>query len=204
VAVIALRESTFSEALQTERLLLRPPRRGDLIALDSAIAETLPELVRWLPWAHPGHQRADTRRYLRSARLARIQGIALECLLVLRDSGEVVGIASLHRLDPSRRSAGLGYWVRASRQGRGYATEAAHALVMDGFRRLGLHRIEAHVATDNLKSQRVPEKLGFSLEGIARAIELVNGEWLDHVQYSLLARDALAPASAPAPATGRP
>jgi RimJ/RimL family protein N-acetyltransferase len=189
VAVIALRETAFADELATERLVLRPPRRADLAGLDAAIAETLPELVRWLPWAHPGHDRADTRRYLRGARLARIQGSALECLIALRDSGGVVGVASLHRLDPSRRSAGLGYWVRHSCQGRGFATEAAGALVMEGFRRLGLHRIEAHVATGNLRSQRVPEKLGFTREGIAREIELVNGRWLDHVQYSLLARD---------------
>ncbi len=193
--MIALRESAFAEELATERLVLRPPRRGDLVALDLAIAETLPDLVRWLPWAHTGHQRADTRRYLRGARLARIQGSALECLIALRDAGDVVGIVSLHRLDPSRRSAGLGYWVRQSCQNRGFATEAANALVLDGFRRLGLHRIEAHVAIDNRKSQRVPEKLGFTREGIAREIELVNGHWLDHVQYSLLARDALGPAA---------
>jgi RimJ/RimL family protein N-acetyltransferase len=192
-AVIALRDSAFGEEITTERLLLRPPRRSDLAALDVAIAETLPDLVQWLPWAHAGHQRADTRRYLRSARLARSQGIALEYLCLARESTDVVGIASLHRLDPSRRSAGLGYWVRKSCQGRGFATEAAGALVQDGFRRLGLHRIEAHVATENLRSQRVPEKLGFTREGVARAIELVNGRWLDHVQYSLLARDALGP-----------
>jgi RimJ/RimL family protein N-acetyltransferase len=195
--VIALRESVLSDQLETERLVLRAPRRSDLVALDDAIAETLPELVRWLPWAHPGHSRADTRRYLRGARLARMQGTALECLIAQRGSGEVVGVASLHRLDASRRSAGLGYWVRRSCQGRGFATEAAHALVLDGFRRLGLHRIEAHVATDNLRSQRVPEKLGFTREGIAREIELVNGRWLDHVQYSLLARDALGPGPEP-------
>jgi ribosomal-protein-serine acetyltransferase len=193
VAVIALREVVFSEELVTERLVLRPPRRGDLAALDAAIAETLDDLVLWLPWAHPGHQRADTRRYLRGARLARVQGTALEFLIAARESGEVIGVVSLHRLDPSRRSAGLGYWVRRSRQGSGFATEAAGAITGEGFRRLGLHRIEAHVATENRRSQRVPEKLGFTREGIAREIELVNGRWLDHVQYSLLARDFLGP-----------
>jgi ribosomal-protein-serine acetyltransferase len=106
-----------------------------------------------------------------------------------RDTGNLVGIASIHRIDWSRRSAGLGYWVRKSAQRRGYATEAAAALVEDAFRRVGLHRIEAHVAVENRASQRVPEKLGFTNEGIARESELIGGSYIDHIQYSLLARD---------------
>ena len=179
--------------IATERLRLTAPRRGDLDALDEAIAETLPQLVRWLPWAHPLHGKADTRRYIRSARLARSRRAAFEYALWERQGGRLVGIASIHRIDWSRRSAGLGYWVRESAQGRGYATEAAGALVEDAFRRIGLHRIEAHVALENTRSQRVPEKLGFTNEGIARESELIGGHWIDHIQYSLLDRDVLGP-----------
>lgn len=181
----------YETELETPRLVLRPLRRGDLDALDEAIQETLPQLVQWLPWAHPGHQRSDTRRYLRGARLARARASALEYVIAERAGAYVVGIASLHRLDWSRLSAGLGYWVRAARQNRGYGTEAARALVDYGFRTLRLHRIEAHVALENRASQRIPEKLGFTREGVARENEFVNGRWLDHVQYGIVAGDVL-------------
>ncbi len=187
----ALAARSFDTALETPHLTLRPPRRGDLDPLDLAIQETLPELVRWLPWAHPGHQRADTRRYLRATRVARARGFSFEYLITERAGGMVVGIASLHRLDWARLSAGLGYWVRASRQGRGYATEAARALVEYGFGQLRLHRIEAHVALENRVSQRIPEGLGFTREGVARESEFIQGEWLDHVQYAIVAGDPL-------------
>ena len=59
------------DELRTERLHLRAPSRRDIGELDSAIQETIDELQRWLPWAHPGHSRADTRRYLASVRTAR-------------------------------------------------------------------------------------------------------------------------------------
>jgi ribosomal-protein-serine acetyltransferase len=175
--------------LATARLRLRAPRRGDVDALDEAIRESLPELVPWLPWAHAAHGRADTRRYLRAARSARTKRNAYEWIALAAAGDRVVGIASIHRIDWSRRSAGLGYWIRRSEWGRGYATEMARAVVEDAIGRMHLHRIEAHVALDNRASQRVPEKLGFLREGIAREVEFVNGRWLDHVQYSLLEGD---------------
>jgi RimJ/RimL family protein N-acetyltransferase len=175
--------------LRSERLLLRAPRRTDVGVLDEAIQETLDELVRWLPWARPGHRRADSRQYIRHARLARSQRVAMEYVLLSAQTGQLLGMASLHRLDWPRRCAGLGYWVRRSAWGQGIATEAGSAVVEQAFHRLDLHRVEAYVATGNRASQRVVEKLGFTREGIARELEFVNGRYLDHVQYSILRRD---------------
>jgi len=185
-----LHEPAGSE-IATPHLRLREPRRSDLDPLNDAILETLHELVRWLPWAHPEHSRADTRRYLRSARLARSQRSALEFVVEEPSSATLLGIASLHRIDWIRHSAGLGYWIRRSSWGKGHASEAARTLTSYGFHTLGLHRIEAHVALDNPASQRVAEKAGFHREGVARENELIGGRFLDHVQYSLLAPEVL-------------
>ena len=179
-------DGSIEGRLETERLCLLPTRRGDLEALDEAIFETLPELVQWLPWATPRHDRTATRRYIKGARLARSRRLAEEYRVVEREGGRLVGVVSIHRIDWARRSAGLGYWIRKSAWGRGYATEATRAAVEDAFRRLGLHRLEAHVATENRASQRVPEKLGFQREGIAREAEYLSGRFVDHIQYSLL------------------
>jgi RimJ/RimL family protein N-acetyltransferase len=178
-----------ADALTSERLLLRPPRRGDLDALDAAITESLPDLVRWLPWAHHGHSRSDSRRYLRVAQSARGARNSFE--FVITDSGDetLLGMASLHRLDWPRHSCGLGYWVRRSAWGKGYASEAAALLLGHAFVDLELNRVEALVALENAASHRVVEKLGFAREGVARGIERIDGAYLDHVQYALLASD---------------
>lgn len=173
----------------TPRLRLREPRRSDLDGLHGAIVETLPELVHWLPWARPGHSRSDTRRYLRGARLARVQRRGLEFVVEKRADCEIVGIASLHRIDWLRASAGIGYWVRSRDWGSGLATEAAGGLALHAFDVLGLNRLEAHVALGNPASHQVVTRIGFEREGIARESERLGGEWVDHVQYSLLARD---------------
>ncbi|MEE8558649.1 MAG: GNAT family N-acetyltransferase [Myxococcota bacterium] len=178
--------------LATERLRLRPLRRSDLDALFQAVQETLPELVRWLPWAHPDYGRGDARRFIRQARLARVRNVTYESAIVdLED--HLVGIMGLHRLDWSRRSAGLGYWIRQSAWGHGYATEAGSRTIEHGFQALGLNRIEAHAALQNHASQRVLEKIGFRREGVARGLEALAGRYVDHVQYGLLRDDVLGP-----------
>ena len=50
----------------------------------------------------------------------------------------------------------------------------------------GLHRIEAIIATDNIPSIRLAEKLGFVREGINRECVSLNGQWKNCYQYSLL------------------
>ena len=186
-----------STELLTSHIELRATRRTDLDALHEAIVETLPALVRWLPWARPGHDRLDTRRYLRSARSAWNRRTAFEFVLETRDDGALLGAVSLHRIDWLRRCAGLGYWIRSSRQGQGLATEAVGALIDHAFDTLRMHRLEVLIALDNSASQRVAAKLGFSREGVAREVELVNGRYLDHVQYGLLRSDPPRPTPEP-------
>jgi len=175
--------------LRTPRLRLRAPRRGDSAPLHEAIEETLDELVPWLPWARPGHSRAETRRYLRAARAAWTRRTSFEFAIELAASATLLGIVSLHRIDWLRHSAGIGYWIRRSHFGRGFATEACEGVLGHAFDGLRLNRVEALIALANKPSQRVVEKLGFTREGVAREAELIDGEFLDHYQYSLLDGD---------------
>ena len=182
-----------ADELVTRHLRLRPPRRSDTGPLHAGIVETLPDLIKWLPWARVGHTRADTRRYIRGARMALARRSAYEFIIEEIETGDPIGVTSLHRIDWIRRSAGVGYWIRRSRWGRGLATEGVGALIDRGFRVYHLHRLEAHVALENPASQRVVAKLGFEREGIAREVEFVNGRHLDHIQYSLLRPKSLRP-----------
>jgi ribosomal-protein-alanine N-acetyltransferase len=83
-------------------------------------------------------------------------------------------------------AAKLGYAIRASEWGHGYATLAAQELIRFGFTALGLHRISAAVGPDNAPSLAVVKKLGFVPEGRLRDHVFTNGAWRDSVLYSLL------------------
>jgi ribosomal-protein-alanine N-acetyltransferase len=87
------------------------------------------------------------------------------------------------------RSGHLGYWVDQAVSGRGLATSAV-ALVCDhAFGPAGLHRLQADIRPENLRSQRLVERLGFRQEGVLRRYLDIDGDWRDHLSYALLAED---------------
>jgi ribosomal-protein-alanine N-acetyltransferase len=86
--------------------------------------------------------------------------------VIERESGLLVGEAGLFPLAPDGPDIALGYAFGAHYWGRGYATEAATAVVAEGFGPLGLDRIVAITREANVGSRRVLAKLGFRMEGM--------------------------------------
>jgi RimJ/RimL family protein N-acetyltransferase len=86
-------------------------------------------------------------------------------LVLDRTNREVIGTCGLgaYELD-EQEEIELGFRLRLKFWGKGYATEAAQAVLGYGFRSLGLKRIIAFAIPQNLASIRVIEKLGFSFE----------------------------------------
>jgi ribosomal-protein-alanine N-acetyltransferase len=87
------------------------------------------------------------------------------------------------------QSAHLGYWVDEARNSRGLATRAIAELVRHSFADLGLHRLEAATLVDNVASQRVLEKNGFTRIGIAPRYLRIAGVWRDHVLFQRTVED---------------
>ena len=84
------------------------------------------------------------------------------------------------------KSCQIGYKIDKDCSGLGLTTEAVSCAISSLFANEGLHRIEALIATDNISSVRLAEKLGFLREGISRECVKINSEWKDCYQYSLL------------------
>ena len=106
--------------------------------------------------------------------------------------GHLVGAAGLVEVNRRHERAEIGYWVGRPYWGRGYATEAARAVIEYGFSVLGLHRIYALHFSWNTASGRVMEKCGMVHEahlrehvcrrGVFEDIDLrgiLAGEWRD-------------------------
>src|SRR5204862_7847414 len=88
--------------------------------------------------------------------------------LVTNKENEFVGTAGLRDIDSEHGQAEMGFWIAVDCWGRGYATEAAQALLEFGFGILQLNRIYAHHMLRNPASGRVLEKVGMKKEGILR------------------------------------
>jgi len=84
-------------------------------------------------------------------------------------------------------SAHVGYWVDATRNGRGLATQAVADVVDFAFGRGRLHRLQAATLVDNHASQRVLEKNEFERIGLARRYLHIGGDWRDHILFQRIA-----------------
>jgi len=92
-------------------------------------------------------------------------------------------------VDEAHQHAELGYWVGVPYWGRGYATEAACAMIQYGFETLGLHRIYASYIPHNVASGRVLQKIGMRREGVMRSHICKWGEFHDLECYGMLKTD---------------
>jgi RimJ/RimL family protein N-acetyltransferase len=82
-----------------------------------------------------------------------------------RETGFIVGEAGLQAFGGEGPEVELAYAFGAAHWGRGFATEAARAILAEGFEDLGLERIVAVTRDENAASQHVLEKLGFVRAG---------------------------------------
>lgn len=97
----------------------------------------------------------------------------------------LVGVVGVE-LDLDHGRGELGYWVGVPYWGRGYATEAARAMVAYAFEELGLRRVFAQHYARNPASGRVLQKLGMQREGVLRSHILRFGDVEDSVVYGML------------------
>jgi ribosomal-protein-serine acetyltransferase len=160
------------ERIETERLVLRPPRRGDGALVNDAVRVSLGELSPWMPWAGtmPSSDESEIHCRRQQARFILREDFALLIFLRQADGneGELVGGTGLHRVDWSLRRFEIGYWRKTGCEGRGYLTEAVRAVARLAFDVLGARRVEIRMDDNNAPSWRLAERAGFTLEAILR------------------------------------
>jgi RimJ/RimL family protein N-acetyltransferase len=112
--------------------------------------------------------------------------------LVIADAAhaEPLGLISLRIAEGDPGLAAVGYWLRPEARGRGAATVAVHLIARWVFDELGVQRLELTTAPENVASQRVAERVGFTREGVLRGLVATkNGGRRDSVMFSLLPAD---------------
>lgn len=113
----------------------------------------------WMPWPEFTHAPEDQRPFVQE-HLEDVEALAIEV------DGRLAGGTGL-RMGPFGIAGEIGYWIDGEHEGRGLVTAAVRALVDLGFD-LGLHRIVIRAGVDNPRSRAIPERLGFTQEGVLR------------------------------------
>ncbi|MCM8555969.1 GNAT family N-acetyltransferase [Streptomyces sp. STCH 565 A] len=170
--------------LTGERVLLRPFTGNDADAVAEIIQD--PEVIRYT--FEPSSELTLER--LRAWYGSRgEQDDRLDLAVTDRATGEVVGEVVLYDVDRSSHNCTFRTLIGPSGRGRGLGTEATRLIVGYGFERLGLHRIQLDVYTDNHRARRVYEKVGFTTEGVRREVQLREGTWRDELVMSILSQE---------------
>lgn len=170
--------------LATERLTLRR-LRPDESAIVTAYKND-PDVARYQDWDLPYPETEIAAKIAAYAeRPWPCAGSGLN--VAIEHDGELVGDFGVG-WDEDGAEADIGYTFRTEHQGRGFATEAAGAVV-DRLLAEGVRRISSTADPQNLPSMRVLERLGFRHEGTARSAVEIRGEWLDDEQFALLPED---------------
>jgi len=172
--------------LMGRRLLLREPTRADGEQLFASLGDA--EVTRFLAFDPPRTLR-DTLDFLDRVETWRQQDREYVFLIASRATDEPLGATGLRHIDLRLGTAQIGTWLRRSEWGTGVNDEAKALLLDYAFGPLGLHRVEARIAVDHVRSRRAFEKLGAVAEGTLRESFRKDGLASDQVLYSILAPD---------------
>lgn len=178
--------------IHTERLVLRCYAPADAFLLKEAVDDSLEHLRPWMPWAADKPEPVErTAGLLRRMRADFDRDESYVYGVFDRDESSLVGGAGLHKR-VGDGALEIGYWIRASRIGLGYATEAAAALTRVAFGAHGVDRVEIHCDPKNERSAAVARKLGYGLEvTLRRRATGIDGRPRDTMIWTLFA-DAFA------------
>jgi RimJ/RimL family protein N-acetyltransferase len=166
--------------IKTERLVLRAYELADVAELVPLIGarEVAANLAR-VPYPYTEQ---DARNFIGSIKETLNEA---RFAIVLGSDRRLIGGMGL-RIGSAHSRAELGYWLGIPYWGRGYATEAARAVMQYGFQTLGLHRIWGSVFQGNEGSSKVLRKLGMKYEGCLRQHVLKWERFIDLEMYGIL------------------
>jgi ribosomal-protein-serine acetyltransferase len=169
----------------TRDIRIRQFQPADAEPLFACVERNRAYLREWLPWVDATGGVEDISAFILRTQGQWEAGQGPQCSIWLR--GELVGSIGTHPIDWNNRNCAVGYWLDAHRQGSGIVTRCCATLLDYLLLELDLNRVEIHCGTGNWRSSAIPQRLGFTREGVRRQAQLVGGRWLDMETWSLLA-----------------
>lgn len=181
--------------LQTPRLVLRRLERSDFDAYVDFYSVSREHLRPWSPRVpEPGEMRRYFDEQIERTESGLASGTSCRLIAVEQERPVIVATVGLNNIVRGAfQNADAGWQVAASHLGQGIATESVLAMLDFAFaplpHGLGLHRVQANVIPTNGASLRVCAKCGFRVEGAARRMLFIAGQWQDHVMHAKLAEE---------------
>lgn len=190
----------------TPRLVIRPllPEDGQVLYNDKK--DTWESLSKVFEWTAHGLSLEADEAYVAKAYQDYLDGTDLSLVALERASGASVLYTGLHDInrnkwnnippqEPSESNEfQIGFWATKEGQGKGYATEAANALIRYAFNELAADRIRMCHSEYNKASPQILQKLGFTLDSVLKdSLHMAGGKVVDAHWYSITSTAPLPP-----------
>jgi ribosomal-protein-serine acetyltransferase len=145
------------------------------------------QLSQWFNWPSQCKTEDDFEVLITDALIDYAEGKALQC--GISHKADLIGYIGLTDIHKTLKKAELNYWISPEFQGRGIMSQVCKKMIDYAFNFLKLEKIEVSIATDNIRSRKICESLGFELEGILKHADSINGNIVDHAKYGLFKHD---------------
>ncbi len=169
--------------LETERMILRPISMDDAQAIFDYPSD--PESNKYMPW-ESHRSLADTYAYLETIPKNYAARERINFAITLKPDGMFIGSSGFHDISKEHHRLMMGYVLNRNYWGNGYMTEAVLKMIRFAFEEMGMHRVAAACDEDNIRSARVMERCGMTLEGIFRDYEVRHGKFVSTKAYAVV------------------
>lgn len=150
----------------------------------SAVKENYNHLHPFLHWAVPEYSLEFAKNFIKQSQKDAAEDKSLGFGIL--DAGQVIGSIGFVNFNWQSRRTEIGYWIAKGYEGRGIITQSCRLLIAYAFDELKMNRVEIHCAAENQRSRAIPEKLGFTKEGVLRQSEWRHTRFYDMVIYGML------------------
>ena len=172
--------------LTTPRLRLRQITHADADGMMAIFGD--PQMMRFLKQPlRDTHEKAIELIDWLAGNYQRQEGV--DWGITLPGDDHLIGMCGAYDWRRDDRRVDIGYQIIPAHWGKGYATEAARAIIGWCFENMDLHRIQADCTDGNIASEKVMLKCGFKVEGVWRESCWEHGRFVDIKQMGLLRRE---------------
>jgi ribosomal-protein-serine acetyltransferase len=140
-------------------------------------------LREWLPFVDITQKVEDTESFIHSVTS---EANKKDEIYTIWYNEAFAGLIGFKDTDHVNRKTEVGYWLKKNMQGKRIVTSCVEKLLRYAFLKLRMHRVQIKVAMQNIRSESIPKRLGFKLEGVEREGELHGKEYRSLKVYSLL------------------
>ena len=169
------------------QVLLKSPNIEDAEEVYQLIDSQRDHLGEWLAWVHRTTSVRHTLDFIQTSIKFNAGGQKLT--FFIKKDNQIIGSLGFVRIDIQNKKAEIGYWLDQNHTGKGIVSKSCRQLIHFGFQTLNLNKLIIKAIQENTASLAIPERLGFSRDGIMREEVWMHDRFYNKVVFSLLKKE---------------